>query len=187
MLTLFRLAFRLSMLGVTAAAGVMAVTLATVDLSSFVSAFARGLAQLSGAPVTIAGGASIQYLPQPSIVLENVTVGSGGPGGVATAEKLVLEMDPLDLAMGELNVARVVAENPEIYVEAEPAKGGEAVVPPISHLFADTPGTEVLVRGGRLTVAAGPDGSTVTLPLGGGEQGGLVFPGGPGGVGIPCP
>jgi hypothetical protein len=190
MLTLFRLAFRLALLGITAAVGVMAVTLATLDLSAFVSTFARTLAEASGLPVSVAGGASVQYLPKPGIVLENVTVGTGGAGGLAQTPRVVLELDPVDLALGELNVVRVVAENPDIVVERDPDKSGEFHGPPLSHLFgADTPGTEVVLRGGNLTVAGGPDGSSITVPLGGGDDAGLVFTGGPTGPGpgLPCP
>ncbi|MEX2643040.1 MAG: hypothetical protein WD270_06280 [Acetobacterales bacterium] len=208
MITLFRLAFRLAMLAVTATIGIMAVTLATVDLSSFVAEFARSLSAVSGRPVTVAGGASVQYLPRPAIVLENVTVGSGS-AGVARTPRLVLEMDPADLAFGDLMVGRVVAEDPEVVFKVD-RRGDGTSVPPLSRLFGLPGGeSEVLVRGGRLTLVNGTDGGSVTVPLG--DGGGLGFgpsgpagggpaggPGGPGGTGggagggglpasLPCP
>lgn len=181
MFTLFRLAFRLAVLGATAGAGIMAVTLATVDLSAFVAEFSRSLAAFSGQPLAIAGGASVQYLPRPAIVMENVTVGAAGDAGVARTPRLVLEMDPADLALGELSVDRVVAEDPDTVVDTGNRGSGGNSVPPLSQLFGlDQPGTEVLVRGGRLTLVDASGGNPVTIPLGGADGGGVSFGGNPG-------
>jgi hypothetical protein len=139
-------------------------------------------AATGSARVTFGGPPTIGFGPFPSVRIPDITMRRLAPNGrteTLRAESVELQLDTLSLAAGTAQVARVVVNNPQVVIDAGPARatGSSSPFSPLGALSNVLPGNpSVLVNGGTIALRGGGTGlGTIELGTGGAP---VVFSGG---------
>jgi hypothetical protein len=193
-----RLILRGALAGTAVAAGVAGWSLFTLDTQSLRDLTADALvgggdanvarsadgtqATTGGARVTFGGPPSIGFGPFPAVRIPDVTLRRLAPNGrteTLRAESVELQLDTLSLVAGGAQVARVVINNPQVVIDAGPARatGTSSPFNALGGLTNALPGNpSVLVNGGTIALRGGGTGlGTIELGTAGTP---VVFSGG---------
>jgi hypothetical protein len=126
------------------------------------------------ARVTFEGPPAIAFAPFPLVRIPGVTLRRLLPNGrteTLRAESIDLQLDTLALAAGTAQVARVVVNNPQVVIDAGPARAAGSSSPfnALGGLANALPGNpSVLVNGGTIALRGGGTGlGTIELGTGG--------------------